>query len=136
MSKIVVDKGIIAILRDGTIINFPEGNGEDYKAWLKTSEADAIWMLLSDKDGVLSHEVERAEAYSILEELVDNDNVMDDLYHTTTPQQKNRIAELFRNPKPAGWAAELMLKWQEEYIAEIEDDKRKNAKQAKLDVNL
>ena len=136
MSKIVVDKGIIAILRDGTIINFPEGNDEDYQTWLKTSEADAIWMLLSDKDGVLSHEVNRAEAYDLLQDMIDDDDVSDALCDVILQPMRDRIAELFRNPKPAGWAAELMLKWQEEYIAEIEDDKRKNAKQAKLDVNL
>lgn len=135
MTKIVVDDGIIILLDDGTIINFPEGNDKDYHAWLGTDEADRAWLMLSGKAAVLSHMVEVEEANNILEELVDNQDVMDELYFVTTQAQKDRIAGLYCNPKSTSWAPGLMAKWRARRDEQIEDAKRQNARQSTLEVN-
>ncbi len=37
-----ITRGVIVILRDGTILNFPSGNDDEYQAWLKTDESKQI----------------------------------------------------------------------------------------------
>ena len=51
---ITVDSGIIIIMRDGTIINFPNGNDDEYRAWCKTDGSRDAVLFFGGKDIVAS----------------------------------------------------------------------------------
>jgi hypothetical protein len=65
-----IQRGIIVIMRDGNIFNFPYGNDETYKAWCKTPESNNFLTMLGAREEFLEHELERAEADDIARHLV------------------------------------------------------------------
>lgn len=75
---ITIEKGIIVIMRDGTIINFPDGNDEAYTAWIKTLESNNFLVMLGAREEFLEHELERAEADQIVRNIYINGGSVDD----------------------------------------------------------
>ncbi len=50
---IKIEKGIVIFLKDGTIINFSNGNDEEYQAWIKTKEAKKIAFVYGSLTSIL-----------------------------------------------------------------------------------
>lgn len=55
--RITIEKGIVAIYKNGTIINFPNGNDEEYQLWCKDNNIEGLILICSPEG--LSEELER-----------------------------------------------------------------------------
>ena len=67
---ITIDSGIIVFMRDGRIVNFPNGNDDEYQVWCKTDDSKQVVLFMCDKECVARNVFRGGDAEYFIDEAI------------------------------------------------------------------